>query len=217
MIKSLLFKRILKFGIAILLLCVIFTFICNLYIVKITKEYLYNDVTKIPYNKVGLVLGTSSVLINGNANPYYYLRIQRTLELYKAGKISRIIISGDNSRVEYNEPESMQKDLINGGVPSSVIYLDYAGFDTYDSMVRAEAIFSQKRFTVISQEFHNIRAVYIARKKGLNVIAMNCEELNSKKGKFFMKIRESLARVKAFFDVLIDSDPYFYGPKVKIG
>ena len=116
------------------------------------------------------MLGTSPKLRNGEDNLYFLYRIQATADLYKAGKISYILISGDNSRSNYNEPESMKQALIRLGIPSKVIYLDYAGLRTLDSVVRAKKIFGQNSITIISQKFHNERAIFIAQAYGIDAL-----------------------------------------------
>jgi SanA protein len=109
---------------------------------------------------VGLVLGTSQYLKNGYLNWYFKYRIEATVELYKKGKIDFILVSGDNSHKNYDEPTAFKNELIKRGIPADQIYLDYAGFRTLDSVVRAKEIFGQTSITIISQKFHNERAIY---------------------------------------------------------
>ena len=170
---------------------------------------------EIPYNKVGLVLGSSKFLQNGQINLYYKYRIDAAIELYKAGKISYIVVSGDNSRKTYDEPTQMKADLVAGSVLENVIFLDYAGFRTWDSMVRIKEIFSQSDFTIISQRFHNERAVYLAQRYGLNAVAFNAKDVSKYYG-FKTNLREKLARVKVFVDLLTNKKPRFLGEKVFI-
>src|ERR1700712_5649675 len=106
-------------------------FLCNNIIVNAAKDKLFTDVNTIPYNKVGLLLGTSKTLKNGGANPYYTNRILAAKKLFKANKIRYIIVSGDNGTKTYDEPTAMRTDLMNAGIDSTKIYLDYAGFRTF--------------------------------------------------------------------------------------
>ena len=175
----------------------------------------YSDISAIPKNKVGLVLGTSKKLSNGHANPYYGNRINATIALYNAGKIDFVLVSGDNGSRYYNEPTTFQKDLVLGGIPEEKIFLDYAGFRTLDSMVRAKAIFGLDSVTVISQKFHNKRAIYIAGKKGLEAIGFNALDIKGQQGQK-VKFREYLARVKVFLDLILNTQPKFFGEKVEI-
>lgn len=126
-----------------------------------------------------------------------------------------VVISGDNSRKGYNEPEDMKSELMLRGIPEDKIYLDYAGFRTLDSVVRMEKIFGQKSFTIISQKFHNQRAIYIAHAKGLQVVGYNAEDVNAYSG-FKTQLREKFARVKLFLDLWTGKNPKFLGEPVII-
>jgi len=170
---------------------------CNWAVSQAARGKLYAGVNNIPFNKVGILLGTSKALADGRDNLYYKYRIQAALDLYKAEKVQYIIVSGDNSRKDYNEPEQMRTDLINGGVDSSYIILDYAGFRTFDSMVRLRDVFGQTKATVISQRFHNERALYIASKEGITAIAYNAKDVNASAG-FKTLLRERLARKSVY-------------------
>ena len=105
-----------------------------------SSPYNYDDINEVKKNKVGLILGTSKYSSKGVVNLYYKNRIDATYKLFKAGKIEFVLISGDNSEIYYNEPITIQKDLIKKGVPEGKIFLDYAGFRTYDSIIRAKKI-----------------------------------------------------------------------------
>ncbi|RTE53696.1 vancomycin high temperature exclusion protein [Arenibacter aquaticus] len=188
---------------------------CNQIIKKAAENRTYWEVDKIPKNKVGLVLGTSSRLVGGGSNPYYTNRIQATLKLYKAGKIDYILVSGDNSSQYYNEPTVFQKDLIKGGIPKDKIFLDYAGFRTLDSMVRAKLIFGLDQLTVISQKFHNERAIYLGEMKGVNAIGFNAGDISLRNG-LKTRIREYFARVKVFIDLALNTQPKFFGERIEI-
>lgn len=147
------------FFIGILLLIGIYG--SNKLVEKTTADKIYDNTTKIPHNKVGLFLGTAKYVSNGQINLYYKYRIDAAVALFKAGKVKFILVSGDNSTKEYDEPSTIKKDLISKGIPANKIYLDYAGFRTLDSVVRCKEIFGQNNITIISQQFHNERAIYI--------------------------------------------------------
>lgn len=209
-------RKLLYITLIIAIPCVISLIVCNQTIKKHTAAQIYNEVITIPQNKVGLLLGTSPKLKNGNNNLYFDYRILAAVELYKAGKIKYILISGDNRREDYNEPEEMKKALMQKGVPEKFIYLDYAGFRTLDSVVRAKEVFGQNQLTIISQRFHNERAIYLAEKNGINAIGYNAKDVNAYAG-LKTNIRELLARVKMFIDLAIDKQPHFLGEKIIIG
>jgi SanA protein len=188
---------------------------CDTQVEAASYKSIYSDLKKIPHNHVGLLLGTGKYLAGGYINPYYKYRIDAAAQLMKAGKITYLIISGDNSRKDYNEPEMMKRDLIVEGIDSSCIYLDFAGFRTFDSMIRLEKIFSQDSVTIISQEFHNQRAIFIAKNEGIAAIGYNAKDVSNKNG-LRTKVREKFARVKVFLDYLFKNEPRFLGPKVNI-
>ena len=180
-----------------------------------SEEYVTQNISKLPNEKVGLVLGTSKSLRNGSDNPYFFNRIEAAEQLFKSGKIKYIIVSGDNSTENYNEPEDMQNELIARGIPKTKIFLDFAGLRTLDSVVRAKEIFGQTSFIIISQRFHNERAVYIAQKKGIEAYGYNAKDVSKKAG-FKTNLREYFARVKVFLDLLFNVEAKFGGPKVVI-
>jgi SanA protein len=180
-----------------------------------TKNFVFDSVEFIPENTVGLLLGTSKLLKAGTPNQYFFNRINAAVELFRAGKIKIIVISGDNSKKHYNEPQDMKEELVKRGIPENKIYLDYAGFRTFDSMYRMREIFGQKKFTVISQKFHNQRAIYIGNSLGLNSIGYNAKDVNAYNG-FKTKLREKFARVKVFIDLTFNKKPKFLGEKIII-
>ena len=207
-----------KIGIAVLLgvlAIAVILFSCNKIIKKATKNRTYWSIQNIPKNRVGLVLGTSNKLVGGGSNPYYTNRIKATLELYNAGKIDYVLVSGDNGSQYYNEPHVFKTDLVKGGIPAERIFLDYAGFRTLDSMVRAKAIFGLDHVTIISQKFHNERAIYLAEKKGLHAIGFNADGISLNQG-LKVQIREYFARVKVFIDLALNTQPKFFGDKIEI-
>ena len=210
-------KRFFKW-VMILLGVVLLSIVCSDYwITNSTKTQLYNDVTKIPHRKVGLVLGASKQTSRGTPNLYFKFRMQAAYQLYKAHKVQYLLVSGDNHIKGYDEPSDMREALISLGVPDSCIVLDYAGFRTLDSVVRCDEVFGEDSVTIISQEFHNQRAVFIANKNNIMAIAFNAQEVN-KHYSFKTRIREYFARVKCVLDIyILDTSPKFLGDKIKIG
>lgn len=205
-------KRIFYSGVALHLLVLLL----NYKVKNDVKESMYDNITETPSKKVGLLLGTAKYVKGGWINLYYTHRITAAVELYKAGKIEYILISGDNGRESYDEPTLMKEDLMAAGIPESAIYLDYAGFRTLDSLVRCKIIFGELDILVISQQFHNERAVYIARAKGMQAIGYNARDVNAKYG-FKTRIREYLARTKMFLDLWFGKEPKFLGEEIQIG
>jgi len=209
------FRRMLRVALAAILLvlgCIIY---CNWRVESLAKGRTYTDINAIPHRRVGLLLGTSKYGTNGVVNRYYRYRIDAAARLIRAGKIDYIVASGDNGKDWYNEPGTMRADLIAAGIDSSRIFLDYAGFRTFDSMIRLREVFSQYQATVISQKFHNERALYIAQREGIDAIGFNAADIRGE-ASFKTRMRERLARVKVFVDYVIGTKPRFLGPKVAI-
>jgi len=176
----------------------------------------FDTVSECPTTKVGLVLGTSKNNRSGSDNAYFTNRITAVVELYQAGKIEYILVSGDNGSADYDEPTDMKNALIERGIPEDKIYLDYAGFRTLDSMERALKVFGQQEVIVISQRFHNERAIYLGEHFGMTVYGYNAKDVK-KMGGFKTYVREKFARMKVFWDIVFGVNSTFLGKPVKIG
>ena len=176
----------------------------------------YDHVADLPVNRVAIVLGTARLRTDGSANPYFDNRIAAAAELFAAGKAEFLVVSGDNGTAGYNEPREMQAALVARGVPAARIFCDYAGFRTLDSMCRIKAVFSQQAVTVVSQKFHNERAIYLARSFGVDAVGYNAADVDFLHG-FKTGARERLARLRCFLDVeVLGTGPHFYGEKIAI-
>ena len=186
------------------LIAVIFVVLCNLVVTQYSSGRVYDDVKDVPYKEVGLLLGTSPNTTNGAKNLYFTYRIDAAVELYKAKKIGRILISGDGREKNYDEPKYMRRHLIKRGIPANKITLDKKGLRTYDSVINAKKTYKLSEFTVISQRFHNERAIFLAGRRGMDAIGFNAKDAPNQKGKAAtkIKIREVLARVKVFTDLM---------------
>lgn len=187
----------------------------NYWVIYTAKEDVYSKINDLPKNKVGLLLGTSKYMAKGGINLYYAYRIDAAVALFKAGKIDYILVSGDNGSEYYDEPTTFKDDLIKRGIPEDRIVLDFAGFRTLDSVVRAKEVFGQDAFTIISQKFHNERAIYLAKNFKIDAIAFNAKDVGNLYG-LRTRGREYLARVKASIDVLFNVQPKFLGEKIQI-
>jgi SanA protein len=178
--------------------------------------YVFDEVGNVPACRVGLVLGCSRELSDGRPNLFFLYRVNGAAELYRAGKVQRLIVSGDNHIVTYDEPTDMKAALMRRGVPDEHIICDYAGFSTLDSVVRAREVFGQTQLIVVSQEFHNKRAVFIGRSNGIEVYGFNVADVAAR---FAVKttMREALARVKTVLDVwILNRQPKFLGDSIRI-
>lgn len=199
----------------IIIISSIFMIVSYLSVSIYSRKYIYSSLEEIPYNDVALVLGTSKYLYNGQINMYFKFRMDAAYELYKSGKVKFILVSGDNRYRSYNEPRQMRLDLIRLGVDKKHIFLDFAGFRTRDSIIRANKVFELSNFTIVSQPFHNERAILIARQKKINAIAYNAHNVR-KLYRIRQFPRELGARALMFIDILLNRPPKFYGDTIKI-
>lgn len=194
----------------ILLMCIVVMMVCNQIVVNNAEGKVFSDIDSIKYNKVGLLLGTTpQARIGRITNAFFTYRIDAAEELYKAGKIEKILISGDENSLDgINEPECMRDSLVARGVPERAIILDGKGYRTINSVINANKLYGLKSFTIISQEFHNERAIYQAEHLGLdveNIQAYNAKDPKSRRA-YLTTIREYFARVKMFMDLITYND-----------
>ncbi len=211
-----LFKRLCLALLAAVLLVPVALVGCHWLVISSTRGKLFDKASQVPEARTALLLGCVKTLRSGYNNAFFSRRINAATELYKAGKVTAIIVSGDNHTHGYDEPTDMKAALVEKGVPAGKIYCDYAGFRTLDSIVRAKEVFSQTKLTIISQRFHNERSLYLAQSYGIDAIAFNAADV---KLEWALKtyVREAFARVKAVFDVLLlNTQPKFLGGKVSL-
>jgi SanA protein len=197
-----------------LLVAVFFTFVwyTNYAATRAGKGVLFDDVSDVPKQRAGLVFGCSQKL-GTRDNLYFKYRIQAASELWHAGKVGFLIVSGDNRAKNYNEPVAMRKALVKAGVPFDKIVCDYAGLRTLDSVVRAKKIFGLTEVTFVSQKFQNERAAYIAKANGMKVFGYNARDVEGYAARK-TEDREVLARVKMWLDVNItNKQPRHLGDK----
>ena len=188
----------------------------NLWVVNSTEAYLYTNFAALPENEVGLVLGTSPFTRGGEPNPHFAGRVAAAVELYQLGRVKHLIVSGANPDSTYNEPRRMWQALTAAGVPSQAITMDFAGFRTFDSMARAKLVFGLTRLTIITQDYHAYRALFIGKKLGLSPVAY-APAGESSRPAFRPYLREVAARVWAIFDLyLFDTEPKFLGEPVPL-
>lgn len=194
----------------IAVLCIALTLICNQIVVNNAEGKVFSDIDSIKYNKVGLLLGTTPQARIGRITNYFFIyRIDAAEQLFKAGKIDLILISGDENSLDgVNETECMRDSLVARGVPANAIILDGKGYRTICSVINANKVYGLKCFTIISQKFHNERAIYQAEHLGLdveNIQAFNAKAPKSRRA-YLTTIREYFARVKMFMDLIIYDD-----------
>lgn len=194
----------------------LFVFFSNYWILETSEALVFDDVERLPANNVGLLLGTAEYVSGGRPNSFFEYRMDAAAFLYKKGKIRHIIVSGDNHRKSYDEPTAMKNALIKRGVPAEAVTEDFAGFRTLDSVVRTAKIFGQQKFTIISQPFHNYRAIFIGRAHNYDVLAFNARKVSARNS-LRANIREYFARALAVLDIyLLRRQPRYLGKKETI-
>lgn len=178
-----------------------------------SSNNIYTDVQALPATHTLLLLGTSKRLSDGDPNPFFHNRMQAAAMLYKSGKVQRLILSGEHSSNYYNEPKDMRQALLALGVPAEAIYMDYAGLRTFDSVLRARAVFGATQVVIVSQRFHIERALFIAQAKGIAAIGFAAPDPEPWWFGLRVQARELLARVNVVLDLyILDTQPQYPGP-----
>jgi len=209
-------KKLFKILLSLFLLCIWLIIISDYLTISTTQNNIYEQVSELPENRVGLLLWTNKYIADGRRNLFYIYRINAALDLYNAWKIEYILATGDNGTEWYDEATAMQQDLISWWIPEEKIYLDYAGFRTLDSVVRAKEVFGQESYTIISQKFHLQRALYLAQSEGIDAVWYTARDVPVSRAPRVW-IRERLARVKMMIDIVLWVEPKFLGEAIEIG
>ncbi len=198
----------------ILLVGILATAILFFTINQNAKDLTYSTLDRLPDAHTVIVLG-ASVKSNGNLSVMLRDRVESALFLYNEGKVKRFLLSGDNGTPHYNEPQAMKRYLIERGVPEDHIYLDYAGFDTYDSIYRSKAVFEVNSAIIVTQEFHLPRALYIASKLDLDYLGYTGDKRIYAQQEYNSK-REFLANIKAYLELAFSKQPTYLGSKIPV-
>ncbi len=208
-------RRLVAAGTLLVLLALGVVAYANLTAVWASRGRLFEDAEAMPFAPVGLVFGTTDK-VNGRENLYFRYRIDAAAELWQAGKLGLIIVSGDNRTPYYNEPQKMKRALVGRGIPADRIVCDYAGLRTLDSVVRAKEIFGADPVVFISQRFQNERAIYLAEANGIDAIGYNARDVPGQGGAR-TRLREIGARVKMWLDVnFLHTRPRHLGDKISL-
>lgn len=208
-------RRLLLFGV-LAALPVVLVLLCDWLITSTAKGRIFDEANDIPETPTALVLGTSPTRADGARNRFFGPRMKAAASLFHAGKVKSLIVSGDNSSKHYDEPTAMKSELIALGVPEERIVCDFAGLRTLDSVVRAKEVFGQSRITIVSQRFHNERAIYLAHAHGLEAYGLNATSVPLAES-LKTHLREVFARVKAVLDVhLLGTKPKHLGPPIPV-
>ncbi len=202
---------------SIIIAGIISTLVINKRVEVLSNKFIYQSSSAIPAKQAALILG-ARVWENGQLSAMLADRVLTGAELYKAGKVKKILISGDHGRVSYDEVNSMRNYLLEKGVPKRDIFMDHAGFDTYDSLYRARDVFHVKNIIIVTQKFHLPRAIYIAKKLGIDAVGLEADRRQYVYGATIKaSIREILARVKAFNEIeILRSKPKYLGKVIPV-
>jgi len=176
------------------------------------------DLTRLPEGATGLVLGTAPRMAGGaGPNPFFEARMDAAAQLFKSGNVKHLLLSGDNRRADYNEPVAMREALRQRGLPDAALTLDYAGFRTLDSVVRAKKVFQlEKNVVVITDDFHLPRALFLAHQTGLHAVGFPATPVPWKRS-YRTRFRECFSRVRACLDIYLwKTPPHFLGDPVPI-
>lgn len=177
---------------------------------------IYTSTEQIPVRPVALVLGTAPVF-NGHPNPFFTRRMDAAAALYRSGKVRKLLVSGDNSRADYDEPGAMRVALISRGIPQADVVVDDAGFRTLDSVVRARRVFGVTECTIVTDDFHLPRALYIATERGIDAVGFQTEPLDRRLAPWTYA-REVGARSLVWVDLhVLNRQPKFLGRPETIG
>lgn len=209
------FRKIVLGILFLLVLAIVFLLFSNIWIVYYGQLKSYSLIEEIKPCDVALVLGTSSSKNGKDENMFFAYRMKAAADLYHSGKVKHFILSGDNSNKRYNEPQDMKNKLMALGVPQSAITLDFGGRRTLDSVVRCKKIFQQSKIIIVSQAFHNYRALFLAKYSGIDAVGFNAKYPTKSSSKTI--IREIFARPKAVLDLFIfRTKPKIMGAKENI-
>ena len=212
--KSIFTRKKFYLLVSIVIIGTISVLIINCHIKSYSDEYVKFTVNKVPHSYTALVLG-AKVYKSGRLSAVLFDRVTTAIKLYREKKVQKFLLSGDHGTKSYDEVNTMRKYLLENGIPGDDIFMDHAGFNTYSSMVRAKKVFRADDVIVVTQEFHIHRSLYIARKVGLNAYGMVADR-RLYKYRYSYTVRESLARVKAFFDVVLNRSPKYLGKVIPI-
>lgn len=200
-------KNIFKLFLSSIELSVLLIILANAWVFALTNGRTYTKISKIPPREIALVLGTSPKMRSGISNPYFTKRMDAAALLYHHGKIKKIIVSGEKSK-GYNEPAAMKNYLVyEEGVPEEIIIEDPKGFNTYKSILRCKNVYKGKHVIIVSQGFHNLRALFFARNNNMNALGFDAQDVNKPESYYRNQSREVLARVAAVVYYILGISP----------
>ena len=208
-------KKLLKYGIIVIIIIAIIVFGINLYVKISTNKQIIkeNDYTELSDVDCIIILGAG--IWGDKPSPMLEDRLLEGIKLYQNGASDKIIMSGDHGRKEYDEVNIMKNYAIEKGIPSENIFMDHAGFSTYESIYRAKDIFQAKKIVIVTQKYHLYRALYIANQLGLEAYGVGADP-RQYVGEIYIEIREILARDKDFIKCIFKPEPTYLGDTIPV-
>ena len=197
--------------IIVLLVPVTFCIAVPVYMRIAMDPYIYSSLDQVPKSQVALVLGAS--VSHGTPSPILEERTDTAIKLYLAGKVSKILVTGDNGELTHDEVTPVRKYLTDAGIPAADIFLDHAGFDTYSSMYRTRDIFEADSIIIVTQDFHLPRSLFIARHLGMQAYGVIAEGTDTS---IFDYVREIPASDKALLDLWVLRKPKYLGAQIPL-
>ena len=183
---------------------------------RFAAAYISSDLRRLPDIDVALILGSAPIGPEGGPNRYFEYRLDAAADLARSGKTKHLLVSGDNRRPDYDEPTAMRAGLIARGVPGVAIYRDAGGVRTRDSVLRARAVFGQERVIIVSQRFHLSRAIFLARRAGIDAFGFEARDVD-RAYSVVTELRRYPSALRAYWDVWFEAIPEYAGASVAIG
>lgn len=208
-------KKVMKTIIRFALICIVVVLAINFYVIGSTKDKMLKDGDYTSLDDVDCIVILGAGIWGDKPSPMLQDRLEEGIHLYKEGVAPKIIMSGDHSREEYDEVNIMKQYAVDRGVPSEDIFMDHAGFSTYESMYRAKEIFDAKNIVIVTQEYHLYRALYIANQFDINAYGVNADP-RKYAGQLYREFREILARNKDVLNCIIKPEPTFLGESIPV-
>ncbi len=206
-------KTISKIIMFLICILIVGTISINLYMTNYSNKYIIDIDSYKKLNNLDCIIVLGSGMVGDKPTPILEDRLIKGIELYNLGVTDKILMSGDHGNTYHDEVNLMKKYAIETGIPSNNIFMDHAGFSTYETMYRAKEIFKVDKAVLVTQEYHMYRSIYIARKMGIEAYGVTTDNL---KGDKYREAREVLARNKDFFSVIIKPNPKYLGEEIPI-
>lgn len=208
-------KKLIKYVLIIISIIVLVVFLINIHIQLSTKKQIICDTNYSNLENIDCIIVLGAGIWGNKPSPMLEDRLLKGIELYNNNVSAKIIMSGDYGKIDYDEVNIMKDYAIENGVPSENIFMDHAGFSSYDSVYRAKEIFKAKKVVLVTQKYHLYRSLYIANELGLEAYGVS-SDLRKHKGTIHREIREILARNKDFIKCIFKPEPKFLGNSIPI-